>query len=212
MSKSERLFSYVGVICSFTFCVIVLIWTKSFSMSNQTEIPTAKEETLGVTKSLTVSAKVGMNLNAYIKPEKRIPIEGNDSLKVAISIKKNGNEVYYGETIADSEGFIAFPGIEEAYLSQALYDIDIKGLSHLKRRYSKILGSRIYEMLDLRFPELKAGDAHISSDNYVNGLDIAYLTNHIYGNDLRSDQNRDGIINSLDYSITISNLYVNGDD
>ena len=68
---------------------------------------------------------------------------------------------------------------------------------------------RTYTLL---IPQLPAGDTNPTADNYVNSLDISYITLKLYGTDTRADLNNDGFVNSLDYTALLQNLSSYGDN
>jgi hypothetical protein len=113
---------------------------------------------------------------------------------------------------SDGAGVAALGNVSATELPPALYDIAIKGQSHLNKVFEdqNFDGPAVRSYI-LTANLLKAGDAHPSADNYVNGLDISYITVNLFTADSRADLTHDGIVNSLDYAALLKNLYAYGD-
>lgn len=164
-------------------------------------------------QTVSVSSEVQRNLEIVINPEKRLPSLGNDSDNVQFTFLNASNQVVYSYSgTSNKYGKVTFPVISPTSLPEGVYTIKVKELSHLTRKFiGVVISDKQFFTLNLTSKDLLGGDIHPSNDDYVNGLDITYLTMNLYGNDLRSDQNRDGIVNSLDYSITLDNFYKSGE-
>jgi hypothetical protein len=65
--------------------------------------------------------------------------------------------------------------------------------------------------LTLTGNKLLAGDTGSTNDNYINSLDLSTLVEKFYTADNKNDLNQDGIVNSLDLSNQIFNLFKTGD-
>ncbi|WKZ30615.1 MAG: hypothetical protein QY314_02455 [Candidatus Dojkabacteria bacterium] len=209
---NRAVFYATGIIASLMFGAIVIYQTGYFT---QPEYYAPHEETSVLGENVTVGARIPRNLSFYFKPANRLPATGNDSLEISITFRPETNFAapFTITGTTNNQGFVDFPGLSGGKIPNGNYTISVKGLSHLRRNYPNIfIGTKTTEMFDLVFPRLIAGDAHPSNDNFINSMDISYILLYLYNDNLRGDQNRDGIVNSLDLSITTSNLYVAGDE
>jgi hypothetical protein len=165
---------------------------------------------------VTITATVaGCGAQILVKPEKRIPREGNFSNKNKIIFYDQFyQEIYKFENVeTDKDGFsnidICAQGLST---TPGIYSIYVKGYSHIGRLYIENKGFFNYtSFFDLAKNEdelLLAGDT-IDHD-YVNGLDLNALISKLYTDDLKTDLNRDGIVNSLDLSNQLYNLHKSG--
>ncbi|MCC7304372.1 hypothetical protein IT418_03105 [bacterium] len=165
--------------------------------------------------TVTVTGDVPHIISINIKPESRIPPTGNDQLSLVVEIRSPGSVIPITSinTIANATGDASLGTIPASALPPGIYDVAIKGLSHLRKVYpNENFDGPVIKNYTLSLPQLPAGDANPTEDNYVNSLDISYITLHVYGNDIRADLTRDGIINSLDYAALLRNLSSYGDN
>lgn len=145
-------------------------------------------------------------------PEKRVNTPGNwgTEAKVVFYNRDFRSIVYQAIIPINDQGW----GILETdEISEGMYHISVKGLSHLtKVMRNKEIKSKLYT-LDFTFGEtfyLLAGDSHSDKDDFVNGLDIATEVEKLYNDNVHADLNKDGMVNGLDISITVGNLYKYG--
>ncbi|MBU1132518.1 fibronectin type III domain-containing protein [Patescibacteria group bacterium] len=155
-----------------------------------------------------------MNLRAV--PEKRLPKTGNNSTILRVRVFESGTDNLLADktVTTDLNGYGSSIELEGLTAPQVC-DFLLKGYSHLDYRKNNITVDSAGTLID--FSEdytkfLKAGDVNgASGDNYVNGLDLSVLANHIYSDDYRSDLNQDQIVNGLEFGIAVTNLYKWGD-
>ncbi len=154
---------------------------------------------------------VFMNLAAY--PEKRIPSIGNWGTRGILDLYGFGSlepdHVFAAPT--SSEGITVI----ENNVDAGIYHASYKGLSHLTR-FMRNIQFIEGESVDLDFTELGtyfllAGDVALSKDDYINSLDIVATMLALYDNEEHADLNADGIVNGLDLSIEVFNLYKSGE-
>lgn len=106
---------------------------------------------------------------------------------------------------------------EQVTIPSGTYDILLKGNSHLTRRIKGMpltTDNGTYN-LDFTFAnttELLAGDVQGNGlkDNIVNSLDISATILELYTSTKNADLNYDGVVNGLDLSILLVNLYKRG--
>lgn len=190
--------------------LLLLILNLSLAFYNAgTILGTIEEREVTITASLPYCPRI------YIIPENRIPPTNNNSLEIHVDVRRqNSSTIIYDATVTtDNEGKASLCPIDAALITDAYYDVLVKGLSHLRRIFpgQKFIGAGAGFTLDLKAPVLFAGDSHPSSDNTVNSLDISYEILKLYTSDLRADLNRDTIVNSLEFPTLISHLYQSGD-
>lgn len=170
--------------------------------------------------SLTVTATVeGCFILIRVYPEKRIPIIGNWSNQMEIDIY-DANSIFLTSVNLTSNNLGFSPPIDMCTLLGSSpgigqYILRVKGLSHLRQRFPPVTSfttvQTLFDLVNLE-PPLLAGETSIIFDNFINGLDLATQVDRIYTGDIKNDLNRDGLVNSLDLSNTIFNLYVFGED
>jgi len=174
-----------------------------------------KGEVLSITDSVTVTGDIPHLLTVAIKPESRIPPIGNDALQLEVEIRPTNMLIPITSMVvqANSSGNADLGTISSSSVPPGVYDVAIKGLSHLRKVYpAQNFNGPAVRSYSLLIPQLPAGDTNPTADNYVNSMDIAYLTMQLYSSDLRADLTRDGLINSLDYAALLRNIYVMGDN
>lgn len=172
------------------------------------------------TGSVTVSAQVfGCYILIRVYPEKRIPQIGNWSNQMFVDVFNSGDTLLTTLDITSNNlGFS--PPIDMCAIlgtppGPGTYAMRVKGLSHLRMRFPSVSAfttvQTLFDLVNLR-PPLLAGETSIVFDNFINGLDLSTQVNELYTGDVKNDLNRDGIVNSLDLSNTIFNLYVFGEN
>ena len=156
-------------------------------------------------------------LNFRAVPEKRLPPTGNNSTILRVKMYQEGTEnlVFDQTATTDLNGYSNDEiSLQDVTLS-ATYDFLIKGYSHLQHRKNGVTMATGTEFIDFSEGETifeKAGDVNgTDGDNYVNGIDLSILGNHIYTDDYRNDLNQDDLVNGLEFSIAVTNLYQWGD-
>lgn len=154
-------------------------------------------------------------LRIRARPEKRIPPTNNWDTILDITILNTSNQTLYttqietdnsgyGEEETCTKGYIPLPGV---------FNFRLHGASHLSRMFS---GESAFQengsILDVTTGGrlLMAGETSRSFNNFINILDISNQLTKLYTNDYFSDLNQDGIVNSLDLSITAYNFYQSG--
>lgn len=147
------------------------------------------------------------------RPEKRIGGDQNLALPATV--------VFYNRTTGKTMLVtqvnmkdIGWSGFNTDRLTDGVYDISFKGISHLTKVARNIRIDSSLVVIDFSFADsqvLVAGDVHQTKDNFVNGLDVSATVENIYSSDVHADLNRDGIVNALDLSIVIGNLYKSGE-
>lgn len=197
----------IWIIVLLTFLGITLLTLYEYS----------KGEVLSLTDSatVTITGDAPHIITINVKPEGRIPPLGNDALSMVVEIRPPGSLIPIAtvNTTANATGDASLGTISSSSLPPGVYDVAIKGQSHLRKVYpNENFDGPVVRNYTLTLPQLPAGDANPTSDNYVNSLDISYLNLNIYGNDVQADLTRDGIINSLDYAALLRNLSSYGDN
>lgn len=162
-----------------------------------------------------VTAKVNYQINLRVLPEKRIPATGNWSNQNTVEIRlPNSTTPIITQIIntnANGDGIMT--SVDSDVIPPGNYDFAVKGYSHLRKKYTAILGSNIITTLDFSNDgDLLAGDTSIVEDNFVNSLDLSQISIYLYTGNLKNDLNRDTGVNSLDLSNMSYNLYVGGDN
>ena len=146
-------------------------------------------------------------------PEKRVNAHENWSTvaKVVFYNKTLKKTVLTTSVDLNDTGWAAFSTDK---LDEGVYDVSIKGFSHLTKVLRDIRIDQTTETIDFSQGDssfLVAGDVHSSKDDFVDGLDIAATVNALYSNDLSADLNHDGFVNALDLSIVVGNIYKYGE-
>ena len=163
-------------------------------------MPPAGESTQNI-KAITIIAH----------PEKR-PFD-TDMFGVTATIKiydRTSKELMASKNITlDNQGVAKM----NADIPNGIYDVSIKGRSHLTRFSRNI---KINKAITIDFTEngtrvLDSGDAQSEKDDFVNGLDFSAMSLVLYTADLDSDLNGDRMVNALDLSMAASNIYQSGE-
>jgi cysteine-rich repeat protein len=165
--------------------------------------PSAEEPIEGVVREIRIIAH----------PEKRVNASQNWATlsKVVFYSKTLGKTMLTVSVDLNNVGWATFSTDK---LDEGVYDISLKGRSHLTKVLRRIAIDQTTETID--FSEsfksyLVAGDVHESKDDFVNGLDISATVNALYSDDIHADLNRDGLVNALDLSIVVGNIYKYGE-
>ncbi len=147
------------------------------------------------------------------RPEKRVNPTQNwgTSAKLVFFSRNTGNVIFETQIPINDSGF---GSISTDKLPDGLYDVSLKGLSHLTKIIrGEEINSEIHN-LDFTFGEtfyLLAGDVHKSKDDFINALDITATVKALYTSDIHADLNKDGLVNALDITMTVNNIYKNGE-
>ncbi len=164
---------------------------------------------------VTVTAMVpACLLTLNIKPEKRIPREGNWDTILNVEIRTSSNVPILNTSFpSDASGTGVYDlCANNVYFPPGAYTFLIRGLSHLTRVFENVDAFESNEQFSLVFsPEMLAGETSIVYDNYINILDFVTQINNLYTADNKNDLNQDGMVNSLDFNNTITNFYVAGE-
>ncbi len=153
-------------------------------------------------------------LNIQVYPEKRIPRFNNWQNTIYVEIFSSSNQSL--GTFQASTNNLGAANIDLCQLGFKLiggnYTFAIKGLSHLRRVYPNVntFFTKEVSVNLTNQPELQAGDTGIVVDNFINVMDITTQVAKIYTGDLKNDLNRDGQVNSLDISNTLTNYLLAG--
>lgn len=197
------------------FILWVFVFLALLGIFTTAAIDYVKGEVLSLTDSVTVTGEIPHLMAVAIKPESRIPPTGNDNVQLEIEIRPPSSLVPIASltVTANAAGIADLGSISASSVPPGVYDIAVKGLSHLRKVYpNQSLDGPAVRSYSLLIPQLPAGDANPSADNYVNSLDIAYVTLQLYGSDVRADLTNDGIVNSLDYAALLRNMTTYGDN
>jgi hypothetical protein len=172
-----------------------------------------------VSEGVNVGASVeACLLRLKVYPEKRIPPTGNWGTDLTVNIYDSNDVAYVNfTTTTDDLGFSPYIDICDLLgppPQVGQYDLVVKGLSHLRSRYSSVtLFNQSQTSIDLTTePPLLAGETGMISDDFINGLDLSTQVKTLYTNNNKNDLNQDGIVNSLDISNSIYNLYMQGEN
>lgn len=197
--------------------ILVLIFLTLLGLILVTLAEQLKGNVLSTTdmKTLTITGDTPHLVTVHVRPESRIPPIGNDAVHLTVEIRPTGSVHPITSLVvtANASGVANLGAISTTILPPGVYDVAVKGRSHLRKVYpaQQFTGPAVrgYELI---VPQLAAGDTHPSADNYVNSLDISYLTMQLYGADERADLTHDGIVNSLDYTALLRNISVHGEE
>lgn len=156
-----------------------------------------------------VAEEIPRTIKIKARPEKRVNALQNWGTQAKMVFYNKTLRTTVLETLVDIND-LGWGIFQTDRLPEGLYNISLKGLSHLTKVMRNITIDSENHTLDFTFVErfyLIAGDVHESKDNFVNGLDISAAVERLYGNNVHADLNRDGLVNGLDISITAGNLY-----
>ena len=153
-----------------------------------------------------------------VAPEKRvaIPPPNWDISDVLFQVRVVGQQtpVLYEEMVGptDVNGNYAIP--IPTNLPEGMYDIAVKGISHITQVKSSVYLADGINNVDLSGSGtvfMLAGDVNlVFGDDLVNSLDIGTLLPDLNGSTYRLDLNQDSVVNSLDLGMIVSNLNLSG--
>jgi hypothetical protein len=209
-SKNPLLFSIILItflsITSFSFVLL--------DSDNQEKMD-KEGNVLGTEENLVVTAFLPYYISVTVKPEDRLPVLNNNEVEILVQINSFNSPVTTIEEtlITDIAGFTDLTPVDPSTFVAGPYDIYVKGSSHLTTKFpNRTIGPVAISDHDLTFEDLRAGDTHPVSDDYINSLDIAYILNNFGTTDLQADLNRDGDVDETDIAILLDHLYKIGDE
>jgi len=111
------------------------------------------------------------------------------------------------------EGVIITSGTGETVQTDAQGAFEIRGSHSLTASYpgymtAEATFSEPTGLIDLGKITLLAGD--LNQDNVIDILDLAYVSNHLYAEDILADLNGDGVTDVLDLTLVASNYRQQG--
>ncbi len=192
-----------------TFLVFILL------LAFNTPLVSAQDES---TKDIIINSTVSpCILYITVKPEKRIPAINNWDTFIDMDIYRSSNSSLLVSLNTPTNIFSkATLNLcdQSVFSTPGNYNFYIKGTSTLRKAYSNISTFNNYE----NFIDFSAGNSFLLAgetsnvfDNYINSLDLSTQIKNIYTNSYKNDLNQDGSVNSLDFSITITNFFKSGD-
>ncbi len=165
---------------------------------------------VGDENTVVVSGQIDYNLKFKLYPEKRTPSNGNwgNIYRIQFIDPITKVVVYEKSNIVANNNGEFEEYINYNNLPPGVYIIGIKGTSHLLKEFNNIQIKNNTNFYDLTTDGvyLLAGDVSLVEDDVINSLDISRLENTLFTDTLRSDLNRDGYVNSLDFSILAVNI------
>lgn len=180
-------------------------------------ISNLRSQVLSDTTTTVVTASVpSCILQITTRPADRIPTTNNwgTQLQITATNLSDLTQTAFSGT-SNNLGELTYDFCANAQVvTSGNYDFSIQGFSHLTKRIPNVLAFTSYNSsLFFTAPsqELTAGETSIVFDNYINGLDLSTQVVNLNSADVKNDLNQDGLVNSLDLSITVKNLYVQGD-
>lgn len=168
-------------------------------------------------QQVNISASVyTCNLTLTVRPEKRIPVLNNWSNNNFIEIYNSSNNLVASFNMNMNNFGIASIDLcaNNIFLNEGTYNFYVRGFSHLRKLFPNVFTFNLQNVnLNLTGTNnfLLAGEISNTFDNTINSLDISRLISKIYTNDIKSDLNRDGIVDFLDINIIIVNFFKNGE-
>ncbi|MBN2095782.1 DUF4215 domain-containing protein [Candidatus Peregrinibacteria bacterium] len=147
------------------------------------------------------------------RPEKRVnPTQNWGTTATLAFLSKETGAVTFNTQIPIND--TGWGTLTTNQIPDGIYDISLKGLSHLTKVMRNVEINSNTHTLDFTFGEtfyLLAGDVHESKDDFINALDITATVKALYTDNIHADLNKDGLVNALDITITVNNLYRNGE-
>ncbi len=147
------------------------------------------------------------------RPEKRVnPTQNWRTTATLAFLSKETGTVTFSTQVSISD--TGWGTLMTSQIPDGVYDVSLKGLSHLTKVMRNVDINADTHTLDFTFGEtfyLTAGDVHESKDDFINALDITAAVKALYTSDVHADLNKDGLVNALDITITVNNLYRNGE-
>ncbi len=163
------------------------------------------------TVGMVVSSAILIDVIAI--PEKRIPASGNNSTHLTIEVRDVGSPVALNSTTVTTGSGGAYSGVT-LQLTPGTYDVVAKGYSHLRRKKGSVaLGGNVtIDFTDGGTNKLMSGDVNSTDgDNKVNGIDLSIIVAGLLSTTERLDVNRDGLVNGIDLTNSVTNLNITGD-
>lgn len=201
-------FSLRNTILLITLIGIVLCWL----MINQ-----IRSNAGVLAEDVVVTASVPVcNLQLTARPADRIPPIGNWGTYLNVSVTNLSDQQQFAFAgNSDNQGTINYDLCDNGVsVEPGTYNFYIRGLSHLRKRFPAVQTFTNYNssvIFAAPSQYLVAGETSEVYDNFINGLDISTQVVSLYTGDEQDDLNKDGVVNALDLSITVKNLYVQGD-
>jgi len=209
--------NYSQSITNLTSSTIYYYRISCLDTANNPAMETGSFQTLGHTAN--------MNLSVRARPEKRLlaagnnygldailqivnPISGVTVTSAVFSLDSTGYKQLNNVALPEGTGLVAW----------------LKGRSHLAKKITQVTLSagdvalNFTDASDGNFGpyRLRAGDVQGIwpgvKDNLVDVLDLSALSRYFNGANVDGDLNKDGIVDILDVSITLSNIFVSGDE
>lgn len=163
---------------------------------------------------VTVTSEVPSDVTIAISLESRIP-PTDYAAPLTVEIRPHNSLVPLTTitTTSNTAGVATLGIVSSSQVPPGMYDIAVKGESYLRKVFpNQSFDGPIQKNFDLSAIPLLAGDVNPTSDEYVNSLDVSYITRELYSSDQRADITHDGIVNSLDITALLKNLYQHGDN
>lgn len=173
---------------------------------------------LQLTDDVNVTAQIyGCILDLTAKPEKRIPSTNNWSSQLTVEIYSTSN-VFIDSfvTTTNAAGQVTVNICNEGLLLSGAnnYNFYIKGQSNLKKAFLNIPAFEfVTSTIDFTPGAIRLMNGETSNvyDNIINILDISTQVSKIGTVNTLNDLNRDGEVNILDVSNTVTNFGLSGD-
>lgn len=204
---------------AYFFSLLFFLWLGflCFNLLSQQE-EERDGQVLAASEDVNVITQIyGCILNLTAKPEKRIPAINNWSAELTVEIYTSSN-TYLGNFVTNTDNFgqatvnICNEGFQLS--GSANYNFYIKGQSNLKKLFSNLPAFEFATTTIDYTPgsvRLINGETSNVYDNKINTLDISTQVTKIGTSDVKNDLNRDGEVNVLDLSNTITNFNLTGD-
>ncbi|MBN2100489.1 hypothetical protein JW710_01145 [Candidatus Dojkabacteria bacterium] len=207
--------NYLKAVMVFLFAVVAV---SGIVYLFQVAKPTTKDDEEEVLQAdVEIRAFIRMQEIVFrVHPEKRHPDLHHWSTYADFTIENpsDGSTVYHWDAVltdhTNGDGRIELDPTE--VVNSGVYNILIKGRSHLSKRYEGIVLEDISETLDFTpYGDILAGDTHNSRDDFINSLDISTLIIQLGTGNYVCDLNQDSQVNSLDLSNQVYNIGKAGD-
>lgn len=194
-----------------TFFIIFVFFIFKF-IFKQAPTEVKIEEIEGIVITANINLK---EIKFKVYPEKRVPSTLNWSTIADFKVRNQVSSALLLQKVVTTnnsgQGTITLGPSEN--VSSGNHSVLIKGISHLAKRYNNVPFFKQFEDFDFTpYGDLLAGDTHSSNDNTINSLDISTLIIRLNTGDYINDLNQDSLVNSLDLSMQIYNLYKIGDE
>ena len=155
-------------------------------------------------------------------PEKRLPGHLDSRVIVEVRTPSNvsGPALYRGIVNTDVTGL--YDGALALGIDAGIYDIYVKGFSHLKKmvhEYTLDAGANYIDftatdsLLAGDVNVLNSADVFLEGDDMVNSIDLAILIEKLdqSGDIEKTDLNMDGMVNAIDLGVMIENIDKTGE-